>query len=125
MSHHPNQPPSHNSQEYDGPSLTLELNGISVELTWINTVLRTFQTGYGVYDHLEYTNEAGELVGVTLDFKGGEEVKQMLIEYNFPIRTDPMVDAKTDGWFSDLQTRRIDREWSAFELPQTDEPTTH
>ena len=120
MSVDPNQYSIYGNPEYDGPSISYEVDGIPTELTWKNTVLRTFLVGDGAYDHIEYTDQDGVLKGVLLDYVDGEKIKEELRERSYPIRIDPIIDEATKQWFTELQARMIDRQWAEAIMPPTD-----
>jgi hypothetical protein len=89
------------------PCLGLETNVGHVDLTWVNTRLRTFANH--LYDHVEYnSNENG---GQLLAFMVAPDVFQTLVDHDFPRQYDPFPDSATEKWLismlaTDLETAK-------------------
>ena len=63
-------------------------DGEDVVLTWENTLIRYYAEGDGMFDHVAYRRDDG--VGVL--FKVSPALHADLLELNFPMRRDPVVD---------------------------------
>jgi hypothetical protein len=106
--------PSGPSPEYSGPSIELNINGNKVALTWQNTVLRTFLTGGGIYDHIECFMPDGQCIGILMDFEEAETLKIFLEENSYPFRVDSVVENRTAEWYAEHQAFGLEDEWHSF-----------
>jgi hypothetical protein len=91
MSVGPEQEPS---QRRESPELVCELPEITLSMNWQNTLLRYFDEGDGMFDHIAYRLEDGSY----LAFTPSETLHEQLKAEGFPRRHD-IVDEPTIRWF--------------------------
>lgn len=96
--------------EYSGPVVELRIGECRYELTWYNTIVRTFTVGDGEYDHAIHRLPNGQMVGFPLRQGNLQEFAAALEERQFPRRIDPYLDGSTLDWYTYMEASDMDRE---------------
>jgi len=95
--------------EYDGPEVHLSIGEERFVLTWENTILCTFFTGEGQYDHISHTLPDGRHLAFTLREPAINDASAFLKENNYPQFLSPEVDKATMEWFIALETSVLEK----------------
>lgn len=96
--------------EYSGPTIDLAVGERTYELTWHNTIVRTFTVGDGMYDHAIHKMPDGQLVAFSLRQENLQEIVTLLEEAQFPRRIDPYLDEPTLNWYTSIEASDMDSE---------------
>lgn len=91
--------------EADQPGVDLRMGEVHYQLKWKDTLVRQFLVGDGEYDHLIHNIDAGTSIFLFFgQLQTGDELKEMLAGYSFPIRVDPILDEQTINFYSRVES---------------------